>query len=261
MAGTEGRTVVYGLGVSCQMGQHRGNNEDNFYLNGMYKPLDLVDKPYHLSGETEQVAAVAVCDGMGGDSYGEYAAWIAASGLSGQRWEEMGQAQVFALIQRLNESICQQADHRHCRMGSTLVLAVLRGHRAEVYNLGDSRAYLCSGGRLTQLSQDHTVEQSLRCMGVPAGSRRSGQQLTQHLGMAQEEFILEPFCSETALAPGDRLLLCSDGLTEQMSEEQITWLLSDGAPADIQALRLTREAERSGGRDNITALVVAVDQR
>lgn len=257
MAGTEGIQAVYQLGVSCQMGLHRSNNEDNFFFNGMYKPLELADTPYHLPGRAEGRAVLAVCDGMGGDSYGEYAAWVAASGLSALDQEHVAPEQVLACTQQLNEKICREAERRRCRMGSTLVLAVLDGNRAAVYNLGDSRAYLCSGGQLTQLSQDHTVEQSLRSMGVSGANSRSAQQLTQHLGMAQEEFILEPYHTEVTMAPGDRLLLCSDGLTGQLSDQQIAWLLADDAPPDIQALRLTREAEQRGGSDNITALVAA----
>lgn len=238
----------------------RGNNEDNFYLDGLYKSLELADTPSQLYRIASQKAVVAVCDGMGGESYGEYAAWLAVTTIA--EWSEKlccghgSSKQVKHCIQEMNQLICKEADRRDCRMGSTIVLAALWGENAEIYNLGDSRAYLCSEGKLMRLTQDHTLGESLRSIGLSTSSQTKARQLTQHLGLSDGEFLLEPYYTAVTFRPGDRLLLCSDGLTDMIGDAQIAQFLSDGNTPDIQAMRLGRQAERAGGMDNITALVV-----
>lgn len=254
--GSEPLRWQYRLGLSCQMGPRR-NNEDNFYFNGLYKTLELADKPMELSAVAEGSAVAAVCDGMGGESFGEYAAWSAAVALAECARALDGEDQVRACIREMNRRICAEGARRQCRMGCTLALAVLLDGTAQVYNVGDSRIYHCAKGKLRRLSVDHTAAQELLNMGlsVPKGSRKYDQ-LTQYLGLPEEELLLEAHRAEAALETGDRLLLCSDGLTDAVQEEEITLVLSDGAPPDVQALRLTRRAERAGGKDNVTALVI-----
>ena len=242
------------------MGTRRHNNEDNFYLDGLYKSIELADMPSHLCRIANQKAVIAVCDGMGGASYGEYAAWLAVTTIA-ERYRELccdheSAKQVENCVQEMNRLICKEGKRRDCEMGSTIVLAILQGEIAHIYNLGDSRAYLFSNGKLTRLTQDHTLGETLRSIGLPATSHIKARQLTQHLGMDDSEFLLEPYHTSVTFHPGDRLLLCSDGLTDMMGEAQIALLLSDGSTPDIQAIRLSRQAERAGGKDNITALVV-----
>lgn len=248
------------------MGKRRTNNEDNFFLDGFFKPLEKADVPVACSARSEGGGVYAVCDGMGGQAYGERAAWMSAYGLSlFQKTlleeKEPLESLVERCISAINLSIVRQCEKHHCHMGSTLALAVLLGSTYHIFNLGDSRIYLYSGGTLTQLSKDHTETQSLVDMGILSGrdpSIKDGA-LVQYLGIPAEEMILKPHTATGTLQPEDRLLLCSDGLTDMLSDNKIALLLSQSGSPEELAARLTHAAEKAGGKDNVTALVISLD--
>lgn len=240
------------------MGGRRSNNEDNFYLNGAFKTLDEADHPTQLTASAVSCAAVAVCDGMGGEADGELAALEAAKCL--HQWKERLTERVESVeecIREMNRRVCEKQKERGCRMGTTLVLAVLNGREGRVYHVGDSRAYRMSGGALEQLTEDHTAAQALLNMGLQPKSQREYSQLTQFIGIPEEEMLLEAGRRGFELKAGDRLLLCSDGLSDTLEAERILEVLSSGEEPEEQALRLTRDAEELGGKDNVTALVLA----
>ncbi len=244
------------------MGGGRSNNEDNYFLNGLYKPLDCADYPMLLSETACGSAIIAVCDGMGGEAYGEYAAWCAVSVLAKRSKsfaiDNAMDELVNGCVREMNAEIWQKSKQRNCRMGSTIVLAIARGCEIDVYNIGDSRAYLFSKRGLVQLSQDHTAAQELIRMGInPPSTKRTHNQLTQHLGIDESELILEPYHSKTTLEKGDRLLLCSDGLTSMLDNNEIAMILSSSLSPEVQALRLTKNAENHGAKDNVTAIVLS----
>jgi len=162
-------------------------------------------------------------------------------------------------VQAANEAICTRNREHHREMGSTFLLAVVDGEGFLTANLGDSRAYLWAQGQLRQVSKDHTEAQSLLDMGLIRTLPPKDGKLTQHLGIPAQEMLLEPYLARGELRRGDRLLLCSDGLTDMVSPEEIARILQTGADPDEQAAALADRAEVHGGRDNITALVVAVE--
>lgn len=259
MAG-QSEGLSYRLGLSCQMGLCRTNNEDNYYWNGCFKKLEAVDEPVLLTDRGTEGTLAAVCDGMGGHELGERAAWRAVSALAG--WEErLGRGETLeACVRALNRAVVEEGARLGKDMGATLVLALLGRDRAELVNVGDSRAYLCSGRELRRLTVDHTVAERLRGIGISLDKESSKHhQLTQYLGIREEEMILEPFHCEVPLERGDRLLLCSDGLTDMVEEGEIARILSGGQPPEEQAGLLCRAAEQGGGRDNVTALVAAAE--
>lgn len=246
--------------VCCEKGRH-ANNEDNYFLNGKYKKLEYANVPALEQCAPSALGVYAVCDGMGGMASGEEAAALAMSTLS-QHMQTLlladdGVEAARKLLDDMSAAIRKEAHRRRARMGAAVVLAVTCGSKVDLYNVGDCRAYLFQGGDIIQLSQDHTLAQSMRDMGLDGNRASIRHQLTQHLGMDEDEFTLKPHYCQTQLSPGSRLLLCSDGLTDMLADQQIAASLERLDSPVIQVQSLVTQALEAGGRDNITALVLA----
>jgi serine/threonine protein phosphatase PrpC len=144
-------------------------------------------------------------------------------------------------------------------IGSTVVLALLHAGHAIVSHLGDSRAYLLHAGRLKQLTNDHTIAQLLADRGeirpAEVASHPSRSQLTRFVGMSTEA-MPDTECVE--LTPGDRLLLCTDGLSGMLSDQQILNILNEQPSPDAACQRLIDAANEAGGTDNVTAVIVDI---
>jgi protein phosphatase len=164
-----------------------------------------------------------------------------------------------ACVQAALVELSELVRSRDCS-GSTLVLALVRDGRAVLTHLGDSRIYLLRQGQLRRLTRDHSLVEEMVDQGVltaaEAARRRSNGGPTRFLGMWGEP---EPGVQWLDLAGGDRLLLCSDGLTEMLPDEELHAILSRAADADEACTRLVAAANAAGGNDNVTALVMAVD--
>lgn len=142
-------------------------------------------------------------------------------------------------------------------MGATIVLILVHGDRVYLANIGDSRCYRLRQGRLTQLSKDHTVISRLIDQGHlhPEEARNHSAQglLTQCVGMPEDAV---PFLRSFQAKPSDRILLCSDGLTDMMTDREITKLLRNEEQSCEAAKKLVNRANQAGGHDNITAVVI-----
>ena len=144
-------------------------------------------------------------------------------------------------------------------MGTTLVSAVVTGHHAEIINVGDSRAYLIRGQKLTQLTRDHSVVAEL----VERGELTPEQALhhpnrnliTRAVGV--EDAVESDFFS-LHLRRGDRLLLCSDGLSNTLSEEELITLAHAGRSASKACHALVDRALDKGARDNVSAAIAII---
>jgi protein phosphatase len=142
-------------------------------------------------------------------------------------------------------------------MGSTVVCALVRGSKALVAHLGDSRAYLLRAGRLKQLTRDHTLVQALLQSGEitpeEAATHPARGRLTRAVGMVGEPL---PLTRLLELHPGDVVMLSTDGLTGMVSDGQILPILSEPAPLEMQCRRLVDAANAAGGKDNITVVLL-----
>ena len=134
-----------------------------------------------------------------------------------------------------------------------------------IANMGDSRIYRLHRGKMTQLSYDHTEMHKLLLQGkirpedIPKHPKR--HMINQYWGMPLERAPFTPYVSDVIpYVPGDRYLLCSDGLTDMLADEQIEELLSAKEPVERISERLVSQAKRNGGRDNVTVIVVEVVQ-
>lgn len=249
-------------------GRIRRENEDNYSLNGrLTSKGDLrkgsayvqnMAEPFHLS----------VCDGMGGESYGELASGIATETIAAHASTvyESGEDFSFAISNCLDDAngrICAEINAKGKRMGTTLAAMFAVKGKLLCVNIGDTRIYHYSKGILEQISFDHTHAQTI----VDAGEAQmddmyripDAKRLTRHLGVFPEEANLSPNISVIDdVDDGDTVLLCSDGLTDMLSDEEITAVLSNGESAQDVASKLVKTALERGGKDNITVVAATI---
>lgn len=245
----------------CGRGLVRRNNQDNLFVNGKWRTAHE-DTVFCLSDTAEAKGLYAVCDGMGGEQFGEEAAELAAAGLQGitpDGFMTHGEE----ILTGINGEICRLMQQRQARIGSTFVGLAVAQDRCRIFNIGDSSAYLLRDGELTKLTCDHTRAQSLVNMGFitpeEAAVHPDRNKLTQHLGIFPEEMVIQPHVTEEPeLRSGDLFLLCSDGLTGMVPLSELAEVLCADSPLAHRADRLYALAEAHGGRDNITLVLVSV---
>ena len=257
--------------VVSNKGKVRTNNEDNFFLEGFYLIETNRNKPHLCTKSFSSGSHVfAVFDGMGGEECGEEASLIASQVLaahSDNAFFDEASADRFCenIIKEANVLICKRSRETGLkRMGTTCVIACIYGNKAKTYNIGDSRAYLFRNDELCQISIDDTVVMFMVENGEitleEATTHKDRHKITQHLGIFEEEFSIETHASkEIVLGTNDKLLLCSDGLTEMVSNERIGCVLSSN-DSEKSAKILVKEALNNGGVDNTTALVIGVEK-
>jgi protein phosphatase len=241
--------VHYAAAAVSDRGRKRPSNEDAY-------------------GFSVEHGVFIVCDGMGGAAAGEIASSIAVDevmGLLASRAME----QPATLLRAAEQAICAANDaiysraQRHERlsgMGTTLVALVAEESRVWVLNIGDSRCYRLRNGSLKQLTLDHSlVEEQVR-MGrmTHAEALRSPLRnvITRALGTQE---CVSPDVFELEAEPGDLFLLCSDGLTRELTDSDLQSLLGVDFPLDDLCGRLVTAANKAGGHDNITCLVVRAE--
>jgi len=247
------------------IGLVRENNEDNYYINGKYKADCNVDTEGFVDRKQRDSYLYAVCDGMGGESFGELASMLAVKSLAEYQLTDI-RGTISGYIRKANKLICDEiVKNNGIRSGTTLALLYIYDNKAISYNIGDSRIYLLRDGDLYLLSEDHTEAQRLVKMGIikpeEAGSHKSRNKLTQHFGIFPDELVIEPFVSEEVkLRKNDIFLLCSDGLTDMVSEDDIADILSlEGKDTTDMVKKLASKTQENGSKDNVTIIVVKVD--
>ena len=257
--------------VCTNKGKVRSNNEDNFFFEGCYLTVSNRNKSCTYSKTFSDGSRVfAIFDGMGGEECGEEASLIASkvfAAHSDKTFFDESSADRFceSIIKKANILICQRIRETGLkRMGTTCVIACIYGNKAKIYNIGDSRAYLLRNTELIQISVDDTVVMSMVENGEitleEAAAHKDRHKITQHLGIFEEEFSIETHTSEEiVLGTNDKLLLCSDGLTEMVSSERIEYILSSN-DSEKAAKKLVAEALNNGGVDNTTVLVIGVEK-
>ena len=237
------------------VGRKREHNEDNMAYVIPKDPQVMANKG----------ALFIVADGMGGHAAGEVASEIAVDTVSNMYYQDDSDDVAISLlraIKRANASIHQRAAENMLRtgMGTTCVTAVLRGNMAYIANVGDSRAYLLRGSQVKQISQDHSwVAEQVRAGLLTDDQARTHAQrnvITRCLG-TQVEVDVDVFHEE--LSQGDSLVLCTDGLSAMVNEEELQRIVHQFVPQE-SVYHLVERANENGGPDNITAIVVRVNE-
>ena len=247
-------------------GRVRSNNEDNFYLEGRYRENVEQGEDAAVCRSDDRCFLAAVADGMGGEELGEEASLMAVQALKPCTFQEIP-SEAENAVRRGNDRICEEMERRgNRRMGSTLTALYVDDGKAVCCNVGDSRGYLLRGGKLSQLSVDHNKAGRMVELGVltpeQAARHPSRHELTQHLGIFADEMVIEPAMSQPVkLEDGDLFLLCSDGLTDMVSPEDMKKVLSGKALPQEMVKELIQLALEGGGRDNVTAIVLQIREK
>lgn len=201
---------------------------------------------------------LAVADGMGGHAAGEVASAATIAALrdldrGGGDPEDRLVRAMHAANDTLRDMVA--ADSELSGMGTTVTAAIADGERFLLGHIGDSRAYLLRDGELTQITHDHTYVQQLVDEGrIAAADAAHHPQRSVITRVLDGRDNLEPDLSSHDVHPGDRLLLCSDGLSGVVSDETLGDMLREGEPDEV-VRRLVDLALRAGGPDNITVIV------
>lgn len=223
------------------VGKKRPHNEDRIFLSD---PMGLY----------------VVADGMGGHHYGEVASALAVKAMESFFVAgENGESTLKKAIEGANDKIIQEGkkllseSEKEIGMGTTIVSLALFGETATIAHVGDSRAYRIRNGQLIQLTEDHSVLAMVgREYGLVAGSRFKGV-LSRALGVDPD---VEVDVRQEAVVLGDIFLLCSDGLTNMVSDLEIEAILNQNKAIDSACEALIQRANQQGGVDNISAVLV-----
>ena len=260
------RTVSAAARVN--VGRLRGNNEDNLYFNGLFLTEQTREQPADFECESEDAFQLyAVCDGMGGEQFGELAWLLSVETIHRYAAYLKGDPDVDAdaLIRRCindaNSSICAaQKRLGSKRIGATLALLLIDGKTANIYNIGDSRVYMLRNGEFGQLSQDHTSAANSVRLGLMSAEQAKTHprrnSLTQYVGIDPAEMVIEPYHYTVKTKKRDIFLLCSDGLSDMVEEAEISRILYETSKPAEAARQLLDSALMNGGKDNVTVIVV-----
>lgn len=243
--------VVLNTGNGTDVGRERSENQDYF---GAYDGSPHGD-------------LWVICDGVGGAAGGRTASTMAVEAIrstfqSGPH--EDGISAILAAVAEANTAVYERAgEDRSLRgMATTAVMLVINHGRAAVAHVGDSRAYLIRDGQMIQLTKDHTLVQAMIDAGniTPdqAESHPESHVITRSVGSA-EQVEVEIDAEDLAVQLGDRFVLCSDGLSGQVSDEIIQEVASELSPQRACRM-LIKLANDAGGPDNITVQIIGVEE-
>jgi protein phosphatase len=234
----------YAAAAATDRGRKRANNQDAF-------------------GFSIEHGVYVVCDGMGGAAGGEVASSIAVDEALHVLTERNREAEVTKVaegaVSAANTAVYTRAQRNShlSGMGTTLVALVVEQAQVWVVNVGDSRCYRLRAGALEQLTLDHSlVEEQVRLGRMtPHEALRSPLRnvITRAVGTQNG---VTPDCFQFEAQTGDLFLLCSDGLTREVSDDGIQELLAGNEPLQERANQLIEAANKAGGRDNITCILV-----
>jgi len=194
-------------------------------------------------------------DGMGGEKYGEMAAYLAAKTFDTiypERKKKLMKQFLSEVCEKMNSEICAFVEvNKISQMGTTVAIIAFDKKEVFICNVGDSKIFQHSAGKLLQISLDHVV---------PTYDDNKPQ-LTQNLGISKTEFVIEPYIAKGEYTDGDRYLLCSDGLTDMVTVEAIEKTLNEQKSISCCANELMQQALANGGVDNITIILCRIKKK
>lgn len=258
MAGSGVNLRVFGR---TDIGRVRKNNEDAFVVADLMQAqaIHALDQAIALNVDVRGVL-LAVSDGMGGAQAGEVASAMTLHCLRAEMPAGEGgtaEAALTASVEKANQTVYQTATETGRKgMGATLTAVLIHGMRAYVAEVGDSRAYVLRRSRFCQVTHDQSYAQLL----VDAGTLTREQAETfQYKNVIMQAIGTKPnvvvALNRFTLRQGDRILLCSDGLTRKVTDEEIHGILQASPSLELACSQLIELANTRGGEDNITVVL------
>jgi serine/threonine protein phosphatase PrpC len=260
------RPASYDLRVGrlSDVGQVRQINEDALLTLEVGRVHRSIGAPLGL---------YAVCDGMGGHSAGDVASGLAISALAQHAAETLLPGQLNSDGDRLdltawlreavslaNKTVNEQRQLAGTNMGTTLVMAFIANGQARIANVGDSRAYLINATGIKQLTVDHSLVQRLiETKQLTVEEARTHPQRNVIYKNLGDRPTVEPDLLQVDLQPGDQLLLCSDGLSGYVEDDDMFGLIRSAHSPQEACRKLIDAANTHGGPDNITAILIQVE--
>jgi PPM family protein phosphatase len=235
------------------IGRKRKNNEDSF---AFYEPTELLELQ-------ENGCLYIIADGVGGAARGERVSEYATKKVLYEYYQrpklDPGD-RLRQIMNQVNDEIYSFAERNATRMATTMVAAVIRGNLLTVANVGDSRAYLIRGGEALQLTKDHSIVGELVRNGNMTEEEAQHSKVKNRLSrsLGGESQVHVDLFREQLLQPGDKVLLCTDGLTRYALRADIVRLTSQGTCKEI-ANALVNFALQRGGGDNISVIMITYE--
>ncbi|QEG35937.1 PP2C family protein-serine/threonine phosphatase [Bythopirellula goksoeyrii] len=267
--------LQYSFGAASHVGEVRPNNEDHFAVIQRRRSSELVMSNLKINSNsfsTDSSFAAIVADGMGGERFGEFASRVALETMfdlanhatswvmrftdfEAQQIRQRVRAYVDQLQSTMREYI--QSDPALAGMGTTWTSALCLSHDVLIVHIGDSRAYTLRQKELRQITHDETVAQAFVDAGkAPQSVKQFRHLLLNHFGGDKQQVSAQIY--HVRVEPGDRLLLCTDGLTDMIPDDHISRTLQSHADPQEATDELVKQALLNGGKDNVTVVVAAV---
>jgi serine/threonine protein phosphatase PrpC/pSer/pThr/pTyr-binding forkhead associated (FHA) protein len=253
------RSLDHRVGRRTDVGRTRTLNEDSILTLEIVRNVQSISRP---------LGVFLVADGMGGHAAGELASGtivntIAQRALADLATADSGRVDRLPWLQEVvaatNRKVFDMRQAAGTDMGSTLVMVLLDGAQAYVAHVGDSRAYLINAAGITRLTSDHSLVQRLVATGqITEQQARMHEQRNVIYRTVGNRAEVEVDSSVHPLAPGDRLLLCCDGLSGQVEDEVIKQIIRAAATPQAACDALIDAANAAGGPDNISAVLIEV---
>lgn len=255
------------IGAASDTGMVRKHNEDSLLITNIWLNNTSLDRVGGL---------YIVADGMGGHAAGEIASYLAARSAAeyvlamsltslidpGRLYDQYQIDTILVkAVAQANEAVRREASTRGNDMGTTLTMALVIGDRVTIANVGDSRTYLYRAGELRRITQDHSLVMRLVELGqlteADIYTHPQRNAVLRSLG-DQQEIEVDLFTER--LQPGDALLLCSDGQWEMTRDPEMANIISQHHEPQTVCHELIRAANRAGGEDNVTSIVVRFEE-
>ena len=243
------------------IGCGRNNNEDNFYFNKKHLPEKNkgLKNPIKYSGDTSDTVLFAIFDGMGGGVNGTEASFCASKVFS-EEFKKLGEIALsgkefmITACEKANEAINKISEKKQIGiMGTTVAAICFSQDEVVACNVGDSKIFRIRNNQMMLISEDHTDERIMLTMGI-----KKKPVLLQYLGISDKEMSIEPFVSKGDINDEDIYVLCSDGVTDVVSLEEMYDFIKGRKP-DESVREILAEIDKRDGSDNATIIIIKVN--